>query len=138
MGEFWIAENFGDICPCDKKCGSGCGEFAYGGLAHQYGWPHAPITKWKAGSIEGVAWWQTLGRHGGGSNEGTFPPRSTWAVVPFSYKTVAADPGTYGHVIDKVKVPESLEPGDDVLSWRLDRKCSAQVFNSCANIEITK
>ena len=73
MGEFWIAENFGDICPCDKKCGSGCGEFAYGGLAHQYGWPHAPITKWKAGSIEGVAWWQTLGRHGGGLMKVPFP-----------------------------------------------------------------
>ena len=196
MGEFLIAENFGDICPCDKKCGSGCGEFAYGGLAHQYGWPHAPITKWKAGSIEEVAWWQTMGRHAGGYsyrlckipaegicglteecfqnghldfiadkqwvyygnehiesgtkveinstriNEGTFPPRSTWTAVPFSYRNFAekdiADPGTYGHVIDKVKVPESLEPGDYVLSWRLDSKCSAQVFNSCANIEITK
>ena len=204
MGEFMIAENFGDICPCDGEGlggyyeSFGCGSFAYGGLAHQYDWPHAPITKWKAGSIEEVAQWQTLGRHAGGYsyrlckipaegisglteecfqnghldfiddkqwvyygneyiesgtkveinstriNEGTFPPRSTWTAVPFSYTKYTqlyenfADPGTYGHVIDKVKVPESLEPGDYVLSWRLDSKCTAEVFSSCANIEITK
>ena len=75
-------------------------------------------------------------------NEGTFPPGSMWTTVPFAYPGIeweAEEPMDqgYGHVIDKIKVPSSLEPGDYVLSFRWDCKCTSQVFSSCANIQIT-
>ena len=37
---------------------------------------------------------------------------------------------------DLVEVPESLEPGEYVLSFRWDSQQTPQVWNSCANIEI--
>jgi len=37
---------------------------------------------------------------------------------------------------DLVKVPEDLEPGEYVLSWRWDAASAPQVWVSCANIEI--
>ena len=193
MDELVTAEKFGDLCPCDGIGRGteyfGCGGFAYGGLAHQYDWPNAPITEWKAGSVEEVAWWTPSAVHGGGYayrlckiplegisglteecfqngqldffgdkhwiyygtdhiesgskteanatriNEGTFPPGSMWTAVPFPYMSNDKD---HGHVIDKVQIPSSLEPGEYVLSFRWDCKCTSQVFSSCANIQITK
>ena len=75
-------------------------------------------------------------------NEGTFPPGSMWTTVPFAYPGIeweAEEPMEhgYGHVIDKIKIPSSLEPGEYVLSFRWDCKCTSQVFSSCANIQIT-
>ena len=193
MDEFRIAEKFGDLCPCagDDRGSEyfGCGGFAYGGLAHEYDWSDAPITKWKTGSVQDVAWW-TNNQHGGGYsyrlcktpadgisglneecfqnghlsfhgdkqwvyygeeyfesvekreinatriNEGTFPVGSTWTALPWVYENFDV-PESNGHVIDKIQIPESLEPGNYVLSWRYDSKCTDQVFNTCANIEIT-
>merc|ERR1712098_882604 len=40
------------------------------------------------------------------------------------------------HIVDMVHVPSTLEPGQYVLSFRWDSKCSPQVWTSCANIEI--
>jgi len=197
------AEKFGDVCPCDGEGRPseifGCGSFAFGGLAHQYQWPNAPITEWKAGSVEKVAWWLPSPSHGGGYsyrlcktpaegkyglteecfqnghleffgdeqwifknneyldseptkinatriNKGTFPPGSMWTFVPFHYPDRAyadqslpevEDQPYFGHVIDQIKVPCSLEPGEYVLSFRWDCKCTSQVFNTCANIQIT-
>ena len=37
---------------------------------------------------------------------------------------------------DLVEVPESLEPGEYVLSFRWDSQQTPQVWNACANIEI--
>ena len=37
---------------------------------------------------------------------------------------------------DLVEVPETLEPGEYVLSFRWDSQQTPQVWNSCANIEI--
>ena len=37
---------------------------------------------------------------------------------------------------DLVEVPESLEPGEYVLSFRWDSQHTSQVWNACANIEI--
>merc|ERR1712080_221459 len=44
----------------------------------------------------------------------------------------------YGHgqVIDNVKVPAGLEPGEYVLGFRWDSKCSPQVWSSCSNLLI--
>ena len=41
-----------------------------------------------------------------------------------------------GQVIDMVEVPVDLEPGEYVLSFRWDSKCSPQVWASCSNIVI--
>ena len=206
--EFEVEEKFGDICPCEGPAQAfGCGGFAYGGLAHQYDWPNAPVTTWKAGSIEDVGLWFPFANHGGGYsyrlcktpeegisglteecfqngylefsgdtqwmyfgtsyieseskvevnatriNIGTYPPGSMWTAVPFDYKhgdepkrTEVNDLSSSittelnqsnGHVVDKIKIPSSLEPGEYVLSFRHDTKCTSQVFSSCANIQIT-
>ena len=73
------------------------------------------------------------------TTEGTFPPGSMWSAVPFypKYEENADDMFGDGHVIDKVIVPSSLEPGEYVLSSRYDSKCTAQVYNFCSNIRIT-
>ena len=76
-----------------------------------------------------------------------------WTAVPFDYKhgdepkrTEVNDLSSSittelnqsnGHVVDKIKIPSSLEPGEYVLSFRHDTKCTSQVFSSCANIQIT-
>lgn len=40
-------------------------------------------------------------------------------------------------VVDQVVVPDNLEPGDYLLSWRWDCEQSDQVFQNCADIKIT-
>lgn len=40
-------------------------------------------------------------------------------------------------VVDQVVVPDNLEPGDYLLSWRWDCEQSDQVFQNCADIRIT-
>ena len=197
-GEYVSAKEFGDVCPCDGKSrpseSFGCGGFAFGGLAHQYYWPDAPTTEWRAESVQEVAWFLPNDTHGGGYsyrlcrlpaegisglteecfkeghlefsgtkqwiyygneyiesdskvevnatriNEGTFPPRSMWTAVPFQYPDdqIFQQSELHGHVVDKVKIPSSLEPGEYVLSFRWDCKCTSQVFNSCANIQVTE
>ena len=37
---------------------------------------------------------------------------------------------------DLVEVPEDIEPGDYILSFRWDSQRTPQVWNSCANIRI--
>merc|ERR1712126_392828 len=196
MDEFRIAKEFGDLCPCvGEHRGSeymGCGGFAYGGLAHEYDWPNAPITKWQTGSVQPVAWW-TNNQHGGGysyrlcktpadgiadlteecfqnghlefvgdkqwvyygadrkthhrteltakrTTKGTFPPGSMWTANPILPDQEEGGDYDYGHgtVIDKIKIPSSLEHGDYVLSLRWDCKCSPQVWAFCSNIRITQ
>ena len=39
---------------------------------------------------------------------------------------------------DMVQIPETLEPGNYVLSFRWDTEQTPQVFNSCANIVIVE
>lgn len=61
--------NFGDICPCegvDVAEEKMCNTFTFGGLAEEYDWPNAPVTEWKAGTIEEVIWYATFGNHAGG------------------------------------------------------------------------
>ena len=194
--------SFGDVCPCQrtyvnvpKNSGQtdsyNCGAFAFGKPAEQYNWPNAPITEWKAGSVEDVAWYMD-GNHAGGysyricktpeggisdlteecfqnnpldfvgdkqwveydkdketglktemdakrTTIGTFPSNSMWSLVPLvPGKEEGGSPDTaHGHIMDKVQVPSSLEPGEYVLSMRYDCKCSAEVFSFCSNIRIT-
>ena len=62
---------------------------------------------------------------------GTYPEGSAWRYEgpPWSFD---------GPLIfkDHVVVPEDLEPGEYVLGWRWDAMSGAQVWVSCANIEI--
>jgi len=71
------------------------------------------------------------------TTQGTFPPGSMWTLDPLlPVKEEGGSPATTnGHVIDMVKVPD-LEPGEYVLSFRWDCKCSSQVWAVCSNIMI--
>ena len=62
-----------------------------------------------------------------------------WTALPFypKYEENSDEAYADGHIIDKVVVPSSLEPGDYILSSRYDSKCTAQVYNTCSNIRIT-
>ena len=72
-------------------------------------------------------------------NVGTFPTGSMWTEIPFIPQGEENGDDEYGdgHITDKVVVPSNLEPGEYVLSSRYDVKCTAQVYQFCANIRIT-
>ena len=73
------------------------------------------------------------------TTEGTFPAGSMWTanpLLPSKEENGDSDYG-HGHIIDKIKIPSSLEPGDYVLSLRWDCKCSPQVWTFCSNIHIS-
>jgi len=176
--------NFGDCCS------GNCDTFALGENAEAYVWDSPPVTEWKAGSYQEVAWYVGANHAGGyqyrlcriphgdisevteecfqqqpldfvGSEqwvvyikdkktghrtelkalqtrEGTFPAGSMWRanpVLPHMEEGGSDDFGR-GHIIDNVKIPDTLEPGEYVLSFRWDSKCTPQVWGSCANIVI--
>ena len=64
---------------------------------------------------------------------GTTPPGSEWAKVNLWKKP--KKPQEWA-IKDLVEVPENLEPGQYILSFRWDSLRSPQVWSSCANIEI--
>jgi len=72
------------------------------------------------------------------TTEGTYPPGSMWTLDPIV--PPMEEGGAYGsgegHVIENVEVPMDLEPGEYVLSFRWDCKCTAQVWSVCSNILI--
>ena len=73
------------------------------------------------------------------TRNGTFPPGSEWARFYFWNIENPHNPPKRGwHFVykDLVMVPENIEPGQYVLSFRWDCDGSPQVWNSCANIEI--
>lgn len=175
---------FGDCCS--KNCDS----FALGDMATSYAWQGAPITEWKAGSLQEVEWYVGANHAGGYSyrlcplpeggiqhlteecfqempldfvgddqwviyenqehqghrqkvtakrtTSGTHPPGSQWTANPLlpHMEEGGSDHKGHGHVIDYVEVPNDLEPGKYVLSFRWDSKCSPQVWAVCSNIMI--
>ena len=71
------------------------------------------------------------------TTKGTTPKGSMWAKIdlPEPPKTSTVK----GYMFkDVVEVPENLEPGDYVLSYRWDCERTPQVWNSCANINIVQ
>jgi len=64
---------------------------------------------------------------------GTTPAGSEWAKVNLPKDLSTDDMWLFK---DLVEVPETLEPGDYVLSFRWDCLESPQIWNACANIEI--
>eukprot|EP00092_Neocalanus_flemingeri_P039592 GFUD01043114.1.p1 GENE.GFUD01043114.1~~GFUD01043114.1.p1 ORF type:complete len:331 (+),score=71.79 GFUD01043114.1:90-995(+) len=176
--------NFGDCCS------DHCDGFALGENAEDYHWKNAPVTEWKAGSSQEVAWYCGANHAGGYSyrlcktphggishlteecfqqnhldfvadeqwvqygkdrktghrtelkalqtTEGTYPDGSMWRanpLVPHMEENGSSDYG-HGHIIDNVEVPQNMDAGDYVLSFRWDSKCSPQVWGACANIRI--
>ena len=70
------------------------------------------------------------------NTEGTTPEGSEWTT--WHYTTINdAYPGdqTWGWK-DMVQVPDSLEPGSYVLSFRWDCQITPQIWQTCANVEI--
>ena len=67
------------------------------------------------------------------TTEGTTPEGSEWAslVMLGQYQD-----GDMWAVKNLVEVPESLEPGEYVLSFRWDCQKTPQVWSSCANIQV--
>ena len=63
----------------------------------------------------------------------TYPPNSEWAKM--SLPTAPGDNAQWAFK-DLVEVPENIEPGDYILSFRWDSQRTPQVWNSCANIRI--
>lgn len=39
-------------------------------------------------------------------------------------------------LVDRVKIPDALEPGEYVVSWRWDCEQTPQVWNSCADVTV--
>ena len=67
--------------------------------------------------------------------EGTTPEGSEWTTWPFSSIRETFPDQKFGWK-DMVEVPESLEPGSYVLSFRWDCQQTPQIWQTCANIEI--
>merc|ERR1711879_1144665 len=67
------------------------------------------------------------------TDAGTTPPGSQWAMI-----NLPTHPGSENKWAwkDLVEVPEDLEPGEYVLSFRWDTLHTPQVWNGCANINI--
>ena len=92
-------------------------------------------TQWS--QLEG-AWLDNRGKDWKESEEksdltvNTYPEGSAWRYAgPIDY-----DNWNERFYKDLVKVPEDLEPGQYVLSWRWDAASAPQVWVSCSNIEI--
>ena len=67
------------------------------------------------------------------TRSGTTPEGSEWAKVNLPMKGSSHDSWAFK---DLVEVPETLDPGHYVLSFRWDCQQSPQVWNACANIKI--
>ena len=66
------------------------------------------------------------------TNEGTTPEGSEWVKINLP----SHGGGVHWAFKDLVEIPEDLEPGEYVLSFRWDCQQSPQVWNSCANIQV--
>ena len=77
--------------------------------------------------------WEPIDAIGNRTREGTYPPGSEWAKVALP---IEKENGSRWAFKDLVQVPEDIEAGDYVLSFRWDCQKSSQVWNSCAFIKI--
>ena len=67
------------------------------------------------------------------TTQGTTPQGSEWAKIDLPHHSQHDDAWAFK---DLVEVPESLEPGQYVLSFRWDCQLTPQVWNACANIHV--
>merc|ERR1712176_1206777 len=45
---------------------------------------------------------------------------------------------TGGEIVDQVRIPAGLKPGEYVLGWRWDCEETAQVWSNCADVTIVR
>ena len=67
------------------------------------------------------------------TREGTYPPGSEWAKIELP---IPSEKNSKWAFKDLVHVPEDIEAGDYVLSFRWECQKSPQVWNSCAYIKV--
>ena len=67
------------------------------------------------------------------TKDGTYPPGSEWAKIELPIEPKGDSKWAFK---DLVLVPENIEPGDYILSFRWDCQKSSQVWFSCANIKV--
>ena len=67
------------------------------------------------------------------TTKGTTPAGSQWAKIDLPRNTASGDSWAFK---DLVEVPETLAPGEYVLSFRWDCQRTPQVWSGCANIKI--
>jgi hypothetical protein len=65
------------------------------------------------------------------TTNGTYPPGSEWTKI-----NVAANKGRGWGFKDYVQIPEDIEAGSYILSFRWDSQRSPQIWSNCANIEV--
>ena len=70
------------------------------------------------------------------TTQGTTPEGSMWAKIALPERIPSKILGFLFK--DVLEVPEDLETGDYVLSFRWDTERTPQVWNSCANIKIVQ
>ena len=72
------------------------------------------------------------------TTEGTHPQGSEWTTQNWSeiYDLFGDEDNKPYGLKDMVRVPESLEPGDYVLSFRWDCQKTPQIWQTCANVQI--
>lgn len=79
--------------------------------------------------VPGVSGWPgNFGHNGGTSHDRDGLPNATSNNAPGDYFPFS--------VVDKVLIPEDLEPGDYLLSWRWDCEQSSQVWLNCADVKV--
>ena len=80
----------------------------------------------------------TMQRSAMRTTEGTTPEGSEWTKINAPTEGELGDqfPAQGWGIKDYVQVPESLETGQYILSFRWDSQHTPQVWHSCANIEI--
>mmetsp|Transcript_23878 Transcript_23878/g.64045 ORF Transcript_23878/g.64045 Transcript_23878/m.64045 type:complete len:95 (+) Transcript_23878:1102-1386(+) len=77
--------------------------------------PRCRVRAWQAARSNGVP-------HCSCDSTGTYPPIGHNGL-PYS-------------IVDVVKVPSDLEPGEYLLSWRWDCEQSHQIWQNCADVRI--
>jgi len=65
------------------------------------------------------------------TTEGTYPPGSEWTKI-----NVEKNKKQKWGFKDYVQIPEDIEPGSYILSFRWDSQATPQVWSNCANIEV--
>jgi len=65
------------------------------------------------------------------TTDGTFPPGSEWTKI-----NVAANKARGWGFKDYVQIPEDIEAGSYILSFRWDSQRTPQIWSNCANIEV--
>eukprot|EP00658_Telonema_sp_P-2_P009978 TRINITY_DN13728_c0_g1_i4.p1 TRINITY_DN13728_c0_g1~~TRINITY_DN13728_c0_g1_i4.p1 ORF type:complete len:163 (-),score=19.04 TRINITY_DN13728_c0_g1_i4:90-578(-) len=126
---------------CDQSV---CGRGLLPNLTDHFRFPDQPLYPPGVLAYGGLAWFeqQMCAQSCSGLNLTACPPGMLQFEEPANglsgYTLMAnANEGFPFSVMDQVEVPEDLAPGSYLLSWRWDCEQSHQIWQNCADIEIT-